>query len=212
MEAEKNHLDTLNDIRSMMEKSSRFISLSGLSGIFAGVFALLGTAAAFIYLNADFLSDDYYKRGIVKGLMDMNFVQFFFIDGLLVLILSVTFGILFTVRNSIRKSVPYWGRTAKLTVLNLFAPLAVGGFFCLVLLYHQVIYLVAPATLVFYGLALINAGKYTLREVTVLGIIETIVGIIACFFAGYGLLFWAFGFGVLHIIYGIIMYNKYEKS
>lgn len=100
---------------------------------------------------------------------------------------------------------------AKLTVINLFIPLAVGGIFCLVLLYHHLIGLIAPATLIFYGLALFNTSKYTLKEVRALGIIEMLLGIIACFFIGYGLLFWALGFGIMHIIYGTVMYRRYER-
>ena len=39
-------LQNLAEIRSLMERSSRFISLSGLSGVGAGVCALVGSAAA----------------------------------------------------------------------------------------------------------------------------------------------------------------------
>ena len=114
-------------------------------------------------------------------------------------------------RNSIQKGVPIWGTMAKLTLINLFIPLIAGGIFCLVLLYHHIISLVAPATLVFYGMALFNAGKYTLKEIRVLGILEMLLGLIACFFVGYGLIFWAVGFGILHIIYGTVMYTRYER-
>jgi hypothetical protein len=44
-----------------------------------------------------------------------------------------------------------------------------------------------------------------------LGICEIGLGLIASIYMGYGLLFWAVGFGVLHIIYGIVMYMKYER-
>ena len=194
-----------------MEKSSRFISLSGLSGIFAGLFALLGAAGAYLFLNIGILSSEYYMRGYEGSNLNIDFLTFFFVDGLTVLVLSITFGILFTVRNSIQKGIPIWGTMAKLTIINLFIPLAVGGIFCLILLYHHIISLIAPATLIFYGMALFNAGKYTLKEVRVLGILEMLLGLIACFFVGYGLLFWAMGFGILHIIYGTVMYRRYER-
>jgi len=211
MTTEQDHLKTLTEIRTIMEKSSRFISLSGLSGIFAGLFALLGAAGAYIYMNIGILSSEYYMLGYTGRSLNMDFLTFFFVDGFTVLVLSITFGILFTVRNSIQKGIPIWGKMAKLTVINLFIPLIVGGIFCIILLYHQIISLVAPATLIFYGLALFNAGKYTLKEVRVLGLLEMLLGLIACFFVGYGLLFWAFGFGILHIIYGTVMYRRYER-
>jgi hypothetical protein len=101
---------------------------------------------------------------------------------------------------------------AKLTIINLFIPLFVGGVFCMILLSHHLIYLIAPTTLLFYGLALFNAGKYTLKEVRYLGLTEMLLGLFASYYAGYGLLFWALGFGILHIIYGTVMYFKYERS
>lgn len=211
MEKEQDHLKTITEIRDMMEKSSRFISLSGLSGIFAGVFALIGALYAFLYLKMGILSDGYYENAFIGDQLNTDFVLFFFIDGITVLFMAITFGILFTVRNSRKKGVPVWGKTAKLTSINLFIPLLAGGLFCLVLMYHHIIYLIAPATLVFYGLALINASKYTLKEVRYLGMTEMFIGLISSIFVGYGLLFWALGFGVLHIIYGIVMYYRYER-
>jgi hypothetical protein len=211
METEQDHLKTLTEIRNMMEKSSRFISLSGLSGIFAGFFALIGALCAFMYLDTGLLSNNYYQDAFIGNRLNTDFILFFFVDGLTVLFLAITFGILFTVRNSRKKNVPIWGTTTKLTIINLLIPLIAGGLFCLILLYHQIIYLIAPATLVFYGLALINASKYTFKEVRYLGVFEMFLGLAACIFIGYGLLFWALGFGILHIIYGTVMFYKYER-
>lgn len=211
MEKEQEQLKAITEIRDIMEKSSRFISLSGLSGVFAGIFALIGAFGAFLYLKMDVLSKGYYESAFIGDRLNTDFILFFFIDGITVLFLAVTFGILFTVRNSRKKGIPVWGTTAKLTAVNLFIPLLAGGLFCLILLYHHIIYLIAPATLVFYGLGLINASKYTLREVRYLGVTEMLIGLVACIFVGYGLLFWALGFGVLHIIYGAVMYFRYER-
>jgi hypothetical protein len=94
---------------------------------------------------------------------------------------------------------------------NLLVPLAAGGVFCIALLYHGIIYLIAPATLLFYGLALLNASKYTLSEIRWLGITEMLLGLTASIIPGYGLLVWAIGFGILHIIYGMVMYLRYER-
>jgi hypothetical protein len=212
MDNEKDQLQTLTEIRSLMERSSRFISLSGLSGVFAGFFALLGAAGAYIYLNIGIFSPGYYSGGYEGSSLNTDFLAFFFVDAMTVLVLSITFGILLTVRNSRKKGVPIWGKTARLTVINLFTPLAAGGIFCLILLYHHLIYLIAPATLLFYGLALINASKYTFKEVRYLGLAEILFGLVACIYIGYGLLFWTIGFGILHIIYGFMMYFKYDRS
>jgi uncharacterized membrane protein HdeD (DUF308 family) len=73
------------------------------------------------------------------------------------------------------------------------------------------LWLAPSATLVFYGLALINASKYTVRDVFYLGICEIVLGVLSMFLTGFTLLFWALGFGILHILYGTIMYFKYDK-
>ncbi len=51
MQDQQANLDHLKEIRNMMERSSRFISLSGLSGVFVGTFALLGALAAYFYME-----------------------------------------------------------------------------------------------------------------------------------------------------------------
>ena len=127
------------------------------------------------------------------------------------LTLSIGGGIFFTTRKAKKKNLPIWDATAKRLVIHLFIPLAAGGIFCLILLFHRDVHLIAPATLLFYGLGLINASKYTLSDIRYLGFTEIILGLIASIFVGYGLLFWAMGFGVMHIIYGAVMYYKYER-
>lgn len=203
----KEHLQTITEIRSMMERSSRFISLSGLSGIFSGLFALCGAYAAYIKLNS--------LNGMYRLLNSNAFtdvVIYLLIDASIVLVASLTVGIILTNRTSKKKGIKIWDATSKRLFINLLIPLAAGGLFCLVLLYHGLVGLVAPSTLLFYGLALINASKYTLNDIRYLGICEIVLGLVASLFIGYGLFFWAAGFGLLHIIYGSMMYFKYERN
>lgn len=208
MEEKNQHLETLTEIRSLMEKSSRFISLSGLSGIFAGIFALIGAVIAFYYLHP--INQHNYAY-LMDGSVNSEFYLFFFLNALFVLVSSLTFGSYFTIRKAKKNNQSIWDATSKRLLINLMIPLTTGGIFCLILLYHQLIGLIAPATLIFYGLALINASKYTLNDIRYLGICEIILGLIGSVYIGYGLLFWAIGFGLLHIIYGSVMYFKYEK-
>jgi hypothetical protein len=212
MDKQNEHLDTLTEIRSMMERSSRFISLSGLSGVFAGIFALIGAWIAYQKLATYDFENSY--EALLRGEADAiryNFYAFFIFDALCVLAASLAAGIFFTVRKAKRKGQSIWDSTAKRLLLNLFIPLAAGGFFCIVLMYHGLFGLVAPATLLFYGLALLNASKYTLHDIRALGICQIILGLLASISLGYGIIFWAIGFGVLHILYGTIMYYKYER-
>ena len=212
MENQNDHLETLVEIRSLMERSSRFISLSGLSGVFAGIFALIGAAAAYVYFKMDISSNTYYEYARnSSGGINKDFYTFFFTDSICVLIASLIVGSYFTIRKAKKKNQAIWDNTAKRLLINILIPLATGGIFSLILLYHGLVGLVAPATLVFYGLALLNASKYTLNDIRYLGICEIILGLLASIYIGYGLIFWAIGFGVLHIVYGIVMYYKYEK-
>ncbi len=210
MEDNKEHLQALSDIRSMMERSSRFISLSGLSGIFAGIFALIGAYYANWYIYSHVKVFLYSRHCVSCEIIKMYWPLI--IDAIIVLGSSLFVGTLLTIRNSKKRGIKIWDSTSKRLLINLMIPLASGGIFCLILLYHGLVGLVAPVTLIFYGLALINASKYTLNDIRYLGIMEIILGLISSVFIGYGLVCWAIGFGVLHIIYGAIMYFKYEKK
>ncbi|MFK7932788.1 MAG: hypothetical protein AB8G22_04720 [Saprospiraceae bacterium] len=211
---QQDHLDTLSEIRSMMERSSRFLSLSGLSGIAAGFCALIGAAVVYAYLETTPFAGEraYYLKALKANKWGMNYQTFFLLDAALVLLAALTSGIFFTSRKAKKKGQKIWDALTLRLLTNLAIPLITGGIFCLALIYHGSIGLVAPATLVFYGLALINGSKYTLNDIRYLGILEVLLGLIALFNLGYGLEFWVIGFGILHIIYGTYMYFKYEKD
>ena len=214
MKGQNQHLETLNEIRSIMERSTKFISLSGLSGVAAGVVALIGAGMVYLYLGTTPFSEEPYYYIVGQGMekWGLNYLEFFMLDALLVLVAALSLGYFFTNRRAQQKGQKMWDATSFRLGINMFIPLAAGGLFCLALLYHGFIGLIAPSTLLFYGLALINASKYTLKDIRYLGFCEISLGLIAMVFIGYGLEFWAIGFGVLHIVYGLVMYNKYEMK
>ena len=207
MEKEK-YIQDLADIKNMMERSSRFLSLSGRSGIVAGVFALIASWSAWEVL---YHQTNYFSREMIHFLPVTALIKLGLI-GMLTLTLSLGFGVLLTRQNAKKQGRPLWDETAKRLVMSLALPLITGGLFLVILLSKGLVGIVAPGTLIFYGLALINASKHTLNDIRVLGIIEIIIGLFATYFIGYGLFFWALGFGVMHIIYGTVMYFKYEKG
>jgi hypothetical protein len=216
MEEKNEHLENIREIRSMMERATQFISLSGLSGVFAGITALLGALVIFIFKADHFIGRNNYggiysKDELINGSQLSEFLIFIIATGFIMLILALFFAYFFTNRNAKRKGLPVWNNSAKRMIINLTIPLITGGLFCFILIYHNLIFLLAPATLIFYGLSLINASKYTFRDIRYLGLTEILLGLIASVWVGYGLLFWALGFGILHIIYGLTMYWKYER-
>lgn len=212
MKNPEQHLETLSEIRSLMERSSRFISLSGLSGVFAGIFALLGAFAVYWKFNFNISAATSYANPERYSGIEVSDLDIFLISvATLVLFASISVGVLLTTRQARRKGLPIWDASAQRVFWNLLIPLAAGGIFCLIMLNHGMVGLLAPATLLFYGLALLNASKYTYSDLRHLALCEILLGLLAAWFMGYGLLFWAIGFGVLHIIYGILLYNKYER-
>lgn len=211
MTNQEQHLEALQDIRQMMKKSSRFLSLSGLSGIFAGVYALIGAYAGHSIIH------DYIMNHLG---MDRDHTSYFEMIGkcilvcALVLSASLITAIIMTARKAKKAGQKLLDRTALQLLINMLIPLAAGGIFCIAMLFQGFNYLplVGPAMLIFYGLALINASKYTLHDIRYLGCLEVLLGLIACFYLGYGLTFWAIGFGLLHIVYGTIMWFKYDRK
>ena len=197
----------LASIRSMMERSAKFISLSGLSGVLAGVYALIGAAAAYFVAHYPISPFDYRQYSINEG--DIFFKLL--VIAALVLVASLTTGILLSNRKAKKHGLKFWTPSSQRLFINLAIPLVCGGIFILIMLFTGHFGLAAPASLIFYGLALIQASSNTFDEIRYLGFSEIILGLISAAVPGYGLVFWALGFGVLHIVYGGIMYNKYDK-
>ncbi|PZX51973.1 hypothetical protein [Algoriphagus chordae] len=197
----------LADIKSMMERSTRFLSLSGLSGILAGVYALIAAAIAYsliyypnlpIGFRTSYINDD---QVLPKLLLTASAV----------LILSLGTAWLLSKKKSQRTASKIWSPASKRFLTALMIPLITGGIFCLALIFRGYLVIVAPATLIFYGLGLLNASNHTLSDIKYLGYCQLGLGILSAFFPGYGLIFWGLGFGVLHIIYGTMMYYKYDR-
>jgi len=207
-EQQDTSLETLKEIRSIMERSARFLSLSGWSGVWAGGAALAGAAVAYRWLNdASFYSSQAMTRGTF---MDLYFLRYFV---LAVLIFGTAFagGFYFTYKKNKEAGITMWNSASRKMVINLAIPLAAGAVVTLAFAWRGDWIYVSPACLIFYGLALINGSKYTVSDIKYLGLTEVVLGCIALFMnPGYGLYLWAFGFGVLHIVYGIIMWRKYD--
>lgn len=193
----------LASIRTLMERSVKFLSLSGLSGILAGVYALIGSALAYTLLNDPGSSSAYGDEQTL--LLPLLLVA------AAVLILSVGTGCLFSWRKARKSGTPIWNATSRQLLTDLLIPLGTGGLLILIFLSRGYFSLVAPTSLVFYGLALIQGGRHTYDEIRYLGLTEIALGLVCAWFPGYGLVLWATGFGVMHMAYGSVMYFRYER-
>lgn len=199
---EQDYINDLKEIKDIMNRSSRFLSLSGLSGISAGVCALVG---------AFFAYDILYNIGLDRNFIGQKKINALIGIGTLTLVAALSFAYYFTKREANKRGESLWDLQAKRLIINLMIPLVTGGLLTLALVERGLVGLAAPLTLIFYGLALVNASKYSVSELRGLGIIEIILGLLATQFIGYGLWFWTFGFGFLHIAYGLYMYFNERK-
>ena len=207
MENEK-YLKDIQDIKQMMSLSSRFISLSGLSGILAGIYSLIGAWLAYKTIYFDTSTMGSYRTLIIS----YEAVVKLFIIAASVIVLSIVTGLVLSLQKAKKANESLWNPTSKRLLINFLIPLLTGGFFIIFLIEKEMLSIIAPLMLIFYGMACLNASKYTLGDVRYLGITMIILGLLSTWFLGYGLLFWALGFGVCHVVYGALMYFKYDRN
>ena len=214
MNEQNPHSDSLQDVKDikrLMERSSRFISLSGLSGVSAGISALAGAAIARYVVLKNYYDGD---RGpgffTASNLQELKFQLLGLAAGVFITAFLLAF--FFTWRKSATQGISLWNYTSRRLFWNMVIPLVAGGLFILAMLQYDEWRFVAPASLIFYGLALVNASKYTLTDIRYLGFCEIVLGLLNMLWIGDGLCFWAIGFGILHIVYGVIMWWKYERK
>lgn len=201
--SDKDYLKDISEIKNLMNKSSRFISLSGLSGILAGVYALIGAAATYWLVTN-------HSRGVLK--LDGYVFKMTLVILFLVAFCSIVTGIFLTTRKAKRNGEKIWDSSSRRLLFNFLVPLVVGGLYCLIVLSQGKYGRTGALMLIFYGLALINASKYSIGDIKYLGFIEIILGLIAAYKPGYGFWLWSIGFGIMHIIYGTWMHLKYDEK
>jgi len=201
MKEEKDYIQDIAEIRSMMERSTKFLSLSGLSGVLAGIYALIGAYYAYRIIGFNPDSIQYTHEN----------VQHIILIAIAVLIAAIGTAIIFSMTKANKSGENIWNVSAKRLAINMLVPLVTGGLFILVLISNKLIGLVAPSSLIFYGIALYNASKFTYEDVKSLAVIEICLGLLSAYFINYSLLIWAIGFGIVHMFYGIYIYYRFEK-
>ncbi|MEP0006199.1 MAG: hypothetical protein ABJ387_02980 [Balneola sp.] len=200
MNAKQDYNQDLAEIRSMMERSSKFLSLSGLSGVLAGLYALTGSYIAYYIYDFD------------PGFANSSGVETeIILLALLVLVLAVGSAVLLSYKKAHKKGEKVWNSASKRLLSIVGIPLSAGAIFSLILFYEGSIGLIPSVTLIFYGIALYSAGRLTFNELSVLGLLQIALGLNAAYFTEHSLLLWALGFGVAHVIYGIYIHIRHER-
>ncbi len=201
MENNNEALRTVRDIKSMMEKSSRFTSFGGTSAILIGTIALAGAVMV---------------RSMLHDTLDLSMatssLSKLIAVGVAVFVLSLAIVLFFSAQKARKAGQQFVSKQMWRTLFNFLLPLFIGGLFCASLIAGGEYRLLSPAMLLFYGLALVNASKYTYGSIFWLGCTELLTGIFSLFVpSDYALLCWTIGFGWVHIVYGIYFYFAVER-
>ncbi|WP_026775290.1 hypothetical protein [Polaribacter sp. Hel_I_88] len=201
--SQEDYLRDISEIKTLMNKSSRFISLSGLSGILAGIYALIGAAFAYWLVS---------NSGREYLILDGKVFRLIILDLIVITVLSIGTAIFLTTKKAKKNNEKIWDSLTKRLLTSFIVPLLAGGIYIIIILSNQKYGQTGALMLLFYGLALLNASKYTLGDIKYLGYTQIVLGLISALYPGYGFWFWVIGFGFMHIIYGAIMYFKYDKK
>tara|TARA_R110002051_G_scaffold342_1_gene1507 strand:+ start:168 stop:776 length:609 start_codon:yes stop_codon:yes gene_type:complete len=201
--SQEDYLRDISEIKTLMNKSSRFISLSGLSGILAGIYALIGAAFAYWLVS---------NSGREYLILDGTVFRLIILDLIIITVLSIGTAIFLTTKKAKKNNEKIWDSLTKRLLTSFVVPLLAGGIYIIIILSNQKYGQTGALMLLFYGLALLNASKYTLGDIKYLGYTQIVLGLISALYPGYGFWFWVIGFGFMHIIYGAIMYFKYDKK
>ncbi|AXT60734.1 hypothetical protein D1816_10370 [Aquimarina sp. AD10] len=198
----EDYLKDITEIKDMMNKSSRFFSLSGLSGIMAGIYALIGAAIAYYLVSIS--GRDYL-------ILDGKIFSYILLDLIVVATLSIVTAIFLSTRKARKNSETLWNSASQRLITAFLIPLLTGGAYILIKISSHHYGLTGSLMLIFYGLALVNASKYTIGNVKYLGYTEIVLGLICAIYPGYGFWFWVLGFGVMHIVYGSLIYFNHDR-
>jgi len=203
-------IQSVNEIKALMERSSKFVSLSGLTGILVGVYSLIGSWLAVRTLGLQGINTGEFSR--VLNVTTPMRLKIIVLLALCVFITSLITTFIISYYKSRRSKQKLFNKLTYRLIWNFSIPLLTGGLFCLALLHHGHYGLTSSVMLLFYGMSLINVSKYTFSNVGWLGYAFIILGLLDCFLEGHGLIFWTLGFGVFHIIYGVLFYFLYERN
>jgi len=204
------HLEDIKVIKKIMEESSRFLSLSGLSGIIAGLLAIAGAVVANLIISRTPLAEEWYSVPFVGEAAGTRTILLLLTDMAVVLVFSLAAAVFFSSRKARKSGHNAWTPVTRRMLASLLLPLVTGGLFILITLSRVPANVTIASTLIFYGLAVISAGKFTFGEIHWLGVLEVVAGLICLLLPQWSVFIWAAGFGIIHIGYGLFMHLRYK--
>jgi len=202
MDKKDKHIEDLRAIHNLMERSSIFVNLSGIGAIIVGLCALAGSWFAHRILWQYSLAP-YTLTELKLSLLTLAAIVFFSALGIYVL---------FVWLRSRQLKAKFWNATARKISINFGVPFLSGSLVVFHLLTNDYISMVAPVSIIVYGIAVFCASHNSFVESRLLAVLEIALGVVALWFPGQGLWFWMVGFGLLHILYGIVFWFNHERK
>ena len=124
MKDEQDYIRDITEMRSMMERSSKFLSLSGLAGVMAGIYALTGAYIA--YKVFSFNPDEIVYSDLQSGTLAPGFLKVIFL-AVAVLVLAIGTAIFLSYKKADKNGERFWNATARRLLVNMAIPLITGG-------------------------------------------------------------------------------------
>jgi hypothetical protein len=200
MKDKEDYIKDIAEMRSIMERSTKFLSLSGVAVVLIGVYALVAVYIAYQVIGYD-------PREATSPDMINKLLGF----GAIVMAVSVITVIFLSRQKAIRRNEKFWNPTFRRLLVHALTPLLTGGILILIFIAKDLPAFIIPLSLVFYGLMLYTAGKFTFPEFQAIGLVEIALGLFSAYYTPYSLGSWAIGFGLVHIGLGLYLYFRYER-
>ena len=181
-------MDNLSFIRSTMERATSFTAVPGWGGVAMGATALVAAAIAPLQGSPDGWLRVWLVEALVAGAI----------------------GSYAMARKARRSEGAALSRPTRRFLLSYAPPILVGALLTFVL-HREGLFRVLPGLwLMLYGTGVVTGGAFSVRVVPVMGLCFMAVGAVALVApASWGDPALALGFGVLHIIFGVIIARRH---
>jgi len=190
-------MDNLRYIREAMERSSSFTAVPGWGGVLIGATALIAAALAEWMESIDRLAGLRGGRGwmLVWGWE---------------LPLALMIGGVAMKRKARAANVKLLTGPGRKFVLSLAPPLVAGALISVALVRIGSFDVLPGVWLLLYGVGVVAGGAFSVRVVPVMGMFFMGLGTLTLFAPpAFGRLMMAVGFGVVHIVFGLIIARRY---
>jgi hypothetical protein len=182
-------MENLEFIRDTMERSTHFTAVPGYGGMLIG-FTAIG-AAYIAHTQAPLIRD-----WVIVWLVEA--------------VLAFCIGLFAMWQKSKLAGTTLNSVPAKKMILSFVPPMICGVIITLGLWRYGDFVSMIPVWLLLYGAAVVTGGSYSVRAVPIMGWCFIALGAIAFFLpANTGNLMMTLGFGLLHMVFGLVIARKY---